>query len=270
MPRRSGRDRQSPPFVPAAARKRAAGVPALDGQVAVVTGGLGGIGRAVVASLAGHGAAVVSVDVRAAEEHSDEGVPRTIAADVSDASSVKAAIDTVVYEYGRIDILCNCSGIADGLKTAGELDDATWDRVMAVNAKGVFLTIRTVLPHMLEQSRGIIVNVASVAGVTGGASGVAYTASKHAVIGITKNTAAFYASSGIRCNAVCPGGIDSGMPLLTGGDRLAEDRVARIRERMPRRGSPQEIAEVVGFLASDASSLMNGAVLVADAGWMAF
>ncbi len=239
-------------------------VQALDGRVVIVTGGLGGIGRTAVEVLAAQGATVVPFDVSVDER--GEG----LTVDVSDATSVQGAMDSVFATYGRIDVLCNCAGVADGLKTATEVDEATWDRVMAINAKGVFLTTRAALPHMLGRSSGSIVNVASVAGITGGASGVAYTASKHAVIGITKNTAAFYGPSGIRCNAVCPGGIDSGMPLHLGGDPVVENRVLRIRERIPRRGSPQEIADLVAFLASDASSLMNGAVVVADAGWTAF
>jgi NAD(P)-dependent dehydrogenase (short-subunit alcohol dehydrogenase family) len=200
----------------------------------------------------------------------DGGGADVLALDVSDSASVDAAVGRVVERFGRVDVLCNCAGIADGIRTATELDEATWDRVLAVNAKGVFLMTRAVLPQMLAQGRGCIVNVASVAGITGGASGIAYTASKHAVIGITKNTASFYGDAGIRCNAVCPGGIESGMPLLTEGSDVAADRVSRIRERIPRRGSPREIADVVMFLASDAASLVNGAVVVADAGWTAF
>ena len=234
----------------------------------MVTGGLGGIGREVVAALAAQGATVVALDITSGSDAGE--TTSAIAADVSDSDSVEAAVGTIIERHGRIDVLCNCAGIADGLKLAAETDEGAWDRVMAVNAKSVFLTTRAALPHMLRQGGGSIVNVASVAGVTGGASGVAYTASKHAVIGITKNTAAFYGPEGIRCNAVCPGGIDSGMPLLTDGDPVTEDRVRRIRARIPRRGSPQDIAGVITFLASDAASLINGAVVVADAGWTAF
>jgi len=231
--------------------------------VVVVTGGSGGIGRAIADAFATQGASVVVLDLVSSGAH------EFVAADVTAGGSVDAAFESVLEGHGRVDVLCNCAGIADGIKTATELDESMWDRVMAVNAKGVFLTTRAVLPAMVSQGGGCIINVASVAGFTGGASGVAYTASKHAVIGITKNTAAFYGEVGIRCNAVCPGGIDSGMNLLATGSPASEERIARIRQRIPRRGSPAEIASVVTFLASDAASLINGAVVVADAGWTA-
>jgi NAD(P)-dependent dehydrogenase (short-subunit alcohol dehydrogenase family) len=132
---------------------------------------------------------------------------------------------------------------------------------------------RAVLPGMRARHRGVILNVASVAGIVGGVSGAAYTASKHAVIGLTRNVAVTYGPQGIRCNSICPGGIDSGMPIATSTgptdatDPVLDARVARIRSTQPRRGLPSEISSVAVFLASEGASFVNGATIVVDGGW---
>ena len=245
----------------------------LTGSVVAITGGAGGIGVALGEAFAAEGAAVhlLDVDGRRVGEEAERlraaGLDVTAGTvDVTDNGSVVAAVRDLLDRRGRVDTLCNNAGIADGLKTVEEVDEADWDRLFAVNVKGAFLMTRAVLPDMRSRQRGVIANIASVAGIVGGVSGAAYTASKHAVIGLTRNVATTYARAGVRCNAICPGSVDSGMPLATSGDQTLDERVARIRSTQPRRGLPAEIAGVAVFLASDAASFVNGAILDINGG----
>jgi NAD(P)-dependent dehydrogenase (short-subunit alcohol dehydrogenase family) len=245
-----------------------------DPSVVLVTGAAGGIGAAIAEAFAAAGGTVrlLDRDIDGASAQAAALRDRGLVAeagwvDVTESASVDAAVAEALADHGRIDTLCNNAGIADGLKTVDEVDEEAWDQIFAVNVKGLFLATRAVLPGMRARGRGAIVNIASVAGFVGAVSGAAYTASKHAVIGLTRNIAASYGRDGIRCNAICPGGIDSGMPLGDITDPILAERVSRIRSTMPRRGSPAEIAGLATFLASDAASFVNGAVIVADGGW---
>ena len=241
----------------------------------VVTGGAGGIGVAIADAFGRQGATVRLLDVdlngasaRAADLREGGLSVQAGRLDVTDNQSVVTAVAETLDEHERIDVLCNNAGIGDGLKSIHEVDESVWDHNFAVNVRGPFLMTRAVLPGMRSRRQGVIVNVASVAGFVGAVSGAAYTASKHALIGLTRNTAATYGREGLRCNAICPGGIDSGMPLGDADhDPVRDERVARIRSTMPRRGAPSEIAGIAVFLASDAASFINGAVVVADGGW---
>ena len=241
------------------------------GQTAIVTGAGSGIGLATAVLFASEGARVVAADIseqRLADltaQFPDLDVV-AVAADITlpgDIDRIIAAAD------GRIDILANVAGIMDGFLPAGEVDDATWDRVFAVNTTATLRLIRAVLPAMVEAGSGAIVNVASEAGLRGSTAGVAYTASKHAVVGITKSTAFTYGPLGIRTNATTPGPVRTNVD----GTPRSELGASRIFALFGALGVPiaeaAEQAAVIAFLASDAASNINGIVLPVDGGWSA-
>lgn len=169
-----------------------------------------------------------------------------------------------------MDILANVAGIMDWFLPAHEVDDATWAHVMDVNVTGLMRLSRRVLPQMMQQRSGAIANVASVGGFRGGAAGVAYTTSKHAVIGLTRSTAWTYQTEGIRCNAVCPGGVvtnigTTAVPRSEWGMRRLQ-KIHALGERM---AEPDEIATLLSWLCSSEASNVNGAIVAADGGWTA-
>lgn len=242
------------------------------GKTAIVTGAASGIGRATVVRLVGEGARVIGCDV--VEDDLDEiaqlgqaGTAELLRADVTataDVERVVAAAD------GSIDILANVAGIMDHFLPLGEVDDDTWNRVLAVNLTGVMRLTRAVLPTMQEAGKGAVVTVASEAALGAGAAGVAYTASKHGVIGLVRHVAFFYAASGIRSNAVLPGGVDTGIGAT------AEPRSPWVMERAQLKmatmgpvAQPDQIAAVISWLASDEASNVNGALVTSDGGWSA-
>lgn len=234
-------------------------------RTAIVTGAASGIGHAIATGLRDEGATVFGVDV------DPDGVPQgvePVAGDVSEPADAARAIATAVERTGRLDVLCNNAGIgstADALACTPE----EWDRVFAVNARGVFLFTREALPHMLRARSGAIVSTASIAGLVGLRDRAAYCASKGAVIAFTKQVALQYAGTGVRCNCVCPGTIDSpwiGRLLLDADDpELARaDLVAR--QPIGRLGTPEEVAKAVLYLASDDAAFVTGAAWVIDGG----
>ncbi len=183
----------------------------------------------------------------------------------------KHMIDTAVATFGTVDILVNNAGIMDNFVPAGELTDDLWERVFAVNTTGPMRTIRKVLPLYTEKKSGVIVNIASAGGLMGSRAGAAYTASKHAVIGLTKNVGYQYATLGIRCNAIAPGGVNTNIGAsMTAPNPFGMERAMAGIGTNPRVGEPEEIARVALFLASDDASFVNGTVVAADAGWMAY
>ncbi len=253
---------------------------------AIVTGGGSGIGRAIALALARAGAPVGLVDVF------DDGAKETVAAitgaggraafvqaDVSRWSEVDAAVAAAVRELGPLGILVNGAGILDGYAPVEEVTPAVWERVIGINLTGTYYGCRRALAEMLPRGTGRIINIASVAGLVGSGGGPAYTASKHGVVGLTRQLAITHADRGVTVNAICPGAIATGLranstrilgadaPVMRGigGDEAA------IRAVTPagRRGTVEEVAASACYLASEAAAYVTGHTLVIDGGWTA-
>lgn len=240
------------------------------GQTIIVTGAGSGIGRATASRIAREGGRVIAVDVSqerlddfAAEHEGAEIV--TLVADITDDAKVA---EIVAAAGDRIDGLANIAGIMDDMTPIGELTDAVWQRVFAVNVDGTMKLMRAVVPVMLAQGKGSIVNTASEAALRGSAAGVAYTASKHAVVGLTKSTAFMYGPSGLRVNAVAPG------PTITNieakfASPLGAARVQQAMAILPDPVEADALAASITFLLSDDGVNINGVVLASDGGWSA-
>ncbi len=250
----------------------------LLGKVAVVTGASSGMGKSIALLYAKEGASVIAVARR--KEKLDEIVEMAknyegkiiaMQGDVSRKEDNEKMIDLAVKNFGKIDILVNNAGIMDEMMPVGEVEDELWSNVMNVNLNGPFYACRRAVNLMTQQGGGNIINVGSIGGLNGCRAGVSYTASKYALLGLTKNIGFMYADKGIRCNIICPGGVES--EIGVGTSHPSEFGFSRIRlglGNVPRTGLPEEIATIALFLASDDSSLINGAEIVADAGWTAF
>lgn len=241
-----------------------------EGRTVIVTGAGSGIGRATAARIVREGGRVVAVDIaedrvkELAAELGEAVVP--VAADLTDLD----AVDSIIAAAGtRIDGLANVAGINDDFSPLHEVSDTMWQRVFAVNVDGLVRLTRAVLPVMLDAGKGSIVNVTSEAGLRGSASGVAYTASKHAVVGITRNTAFMYAKEGIRVNAVAPGGVATGIPNQGTVSEYGEARLGPARVNIPSIASAEDLAASITFLLSDDGVNLNGVILPSDGGWSA-
>ncbi len=245
----------------------------LSGKAAIVTGAGSGIGRATALAFAKAGAAVLAADI--SPQSAGETVAMIIAAggaaiactaDVSQSADVSAMVEHAVQHFGRLDYAFNNAGISGGRPGFDDFDEEIYDRVLAINAKGTWLGMKYQIPAMMKTGGGAIVNMASVAGLTG-VGAFAYTASKHAVIGLTKAAATRYAKQGIRINAVCPGVVDT--PMVA---RAAANNVAAA---MPdpgligRAADADEIANAVLWLCSEQASFVIGHPLVVDGGMLA-
>ena len=235
----------------------------LAGKVCVITGTASGIGAESARLFEHEGATVVGIDLDA-----EQAVGAlTIAADVADEEQVKQAMATTVEEYGRIDVLMNNAGILDDYLAAADTPTAVWDRVLGVNLFAQFFTARALLPQMVERGDGAIINVASTAGLNGGNGGAAYTTSKHAIIGFTRQLCFDYARQGIRCNVICPGAVETGMTKEIFASPDAAVMAAVESAPIGRWAQPEELANAALFLASDEASFVNGAVYVVDGGF---
>jgi NAD(P)-dependent dehydrogenase (short-subunit alcohol dehydrogenase family) len=249
---------------------------ALDGKIAIVTGGTSGIGEGIAKAFVLEGAKVVIAGRREEEGRALEKQigARFVRADVANEADVKRMVDKTVEWFGRLDCLINNAGIPAPMVSITEIDVATIDQVLAINLKGVLLGIKHAAPVMLAQQSGSIVNISSIAGHRGGVSGHIYSASKGAVSALTRSAAAELGEKGIRVNTISPGAIVTGIFGKNAGlegakaDHVAgvvKDALAKIQP-IPRAGMPDDIAQAAVFLASDGSGFINGQDIVVDGG----
>lgn len=250
--------------------------PQLIGKVALVTGAGSGIGRASAIAFARRGAKVVVADVAAEAGEETVALARAentdalfVRADVSQRADVEQMVRAAVETYGRLDFAHNNAGVSGPQAPVAEYSEETWDRVIAINLKGVWLCMKYELQQMVRQGGGTIVNTSSVAGLKGSQGVSAYVASKHGIVGLTRAAALEYARANIRVNAVAPGTIHTAMiDRFAGGDERVLQQFAE-SEPVGRLGTPEEVAEAVVWLCSDSSSFVTGAVLSVDGGRLA-
>ena len=241
----------------------------IENKVAVVTGAGYGMGAAIAERFVAEGAKVVAVDISGRQNEVAARLGpncKPFQGDVSKSADVKAMIDFACAEFGAVNILCNNAGIQGPLQEAGDYDEEAYERVMAVNARGVFLGMKHVIPVMLRQGGGTIVNTASMASGYAFPQLIAYCGSKGAVLMMTKTAAVEYAARGIRINCFCPGSIKTGM--LDGMPQPYVDAVIQANP-VKRVGRPDEIASLALFLASDESSFITGTAVYIDGGYTA-
>ncbi len=252
----------------------------LQNKTAIVTGAGAGLGKAITVLFAKAGCKVLAADIHPdrlealKQSLKSEGFTiETCVVDVSKKSSVDAMIQQAITQFKTLDILINNAGVMDNFAPVAECDETTWNRVMNINLNGVYYAMQSAIPHMLANGKGSIVNVASIGGLFGARAGAAYTTSKHAVIGLTKNTGYMYAKLGIRCNAIAPGAMETqiaesmDMSKITA---LVNERIMPGMALNPRTSNPMEVANVALFLASDDASFVNASVVTADGGWSAY
>lgn len=244
----------------------------LSGKVAIITGVSSGMGRAQIELFLKEGASVFGIDVngdalkKVVDELSPLGKIATKAIDISNKAEVDGAIEEAVKIFGKIDIVVNTAGVFDQMTPSLNTDEALWNRIIDINLKGTFFMTNAVLQKMVAQGYGNIVNVASEAGIKAGAGGAAYTASKHGVVGYTKEVAFDYGSKGIRANIIAPGSFPTPMikEVLEANGGMGKQAAESVPLR--RLGNVKEVAELTVFLASDEAPFITGAVIPIDGG----
>jgi NAD(P)-dependent dehydrogenase (short-subunit alcohol dehydrogenase family) len=246
-----------------------------EGKVALITGGSSGIGRATALAFAAEGARVAIGARRSAEGEETVGLIKQqggealfVLTDASVPDQVQALVESTVERWGRLDFAVNNAGI-EGTPFVPVTDYSVdvWDQVIDINLKGVFLSMKYEVPYLLKQPGSAIVNISSIAGLIGGVGGVAYHASKHGVVGLTKTVAMEYAAKGLRVNAVCPAVI--GTPMADRFFKGLDDAVVDGFHPMGRKGTPEEAAAAVLWLCSPQSSFVTGQALAVDGGFTA-
>jgi NAD(P)-dependent dehydrogenase (short-subunit alcohol dehydrogenase family) len=245
----------------------------LDGRVAIVTGGARGIGAAIARAFDDRGASVVICDVAGNPEQVASGLRDSVGVvcDVSSEDDVDALIKRTLGEFGRLDIVVNNAGIDGAFNPLAESSPETFDQVIAVNLRGVYLVMRKSIPALISSGGGSVINIASVAAVVAFAGTSAYTASKAGVVGLTRVAAHEYGSSGVRVNAILPGVIET--PMLADLKETAPEIYQQVRAQavamtsQARLGHPDEIASVAAFLAGDGASFLTGAAIPVDGGY---
>ncbi|KAI9659482.1 MAG: hypothetical protein M1821_001740 [Bathelium mastoideum] len=252
----------------------------LEGKTCIITGSGGGLGRAIAAAFLNAHANVVICDINnerlesASKELTPQGSLLAVQTDLASSTSIQNLFDSAVNKFGQIDVLVNNAGIMDHFRPVGDLDRATWDRVLAVNLTAPYELSKRAINHTLgrENGKAAIVNVGSISAVTGFRAGAAYTASKHGLVGLTKNIAAYYGKKGIRCNAVLPGMMQTNIGETAFPDK--HDEALGVVQRScavePGMCDLAEVANTVLYLCSDQSNVVNGAVVNVDHGWAAY
>lgn len=243
-------------------------------KITIVTGGSFGIGRATAVAFAKRGAKVVVADYMEDNDTVNQitalgGTAIFIKCDVSDSRDVAMVIHKTIEQFGSLDFAVNNAGIEGDTAPSHECSEKNWDKVISTNLKGIWLCMKYEIPIMINQGKGVIVNVASVAGLIGFPGLPAYVASKHAVLGLTKTAALENAKKNIRINAVCPGVIKTPMvDRITGKDKTVE-KAYEDMEPVGRMGQPEEVAEAIVWLCSDSASFVTGHAMTVDGGWLA-
>lgn len=241
------------------------------GKVAFITGAASGIGRATAIAFAAEGARVAILDrtevglSETADAVKNAGAePLVIACDVSQPDQVEAAVGRVVETFGRLDIAFNNAGVENTPAPVHEISLTDWDRILDINLRGTFVCMKHELAQMVRQGSGVIINTSSGAGVRGVPGGASYTASKHAIIGLTKAAALDYAKLNIRVNAILPGNIET--PMM---DRFTNGDIQKAIDLEPvgRLGKPEEIADAVLWMSADLGAFVTGAAISVDGGW---
>ena len=249
----------------------------LEDKVVIITGAGSGIGFDMTTLFAKEGAKIVAGEwnektlVQVITNVQKVGGEITgVNINVANQTEAEKLVDKAVSTYNRLDVLCNNAGVMDLMAGVAEVTDEMWQRVWNINVNGPMFLSRRAIPIMLKQGGGSIVNTASVAGIRGGAAGVAYTVSKHALVGLTRNTAWMYGPKGIRCNAMACGGVETNIMTSVDMTKINPEGATRTglyTSIMPTLLKPIDIANLALFLASDESRYINGAIITADAGW---
>jgi NAD(P)-dependent dehydrogenase (short-subunit alcohol dehydrogenase family) len=245
----------------------------LEGKTAVLIGGASGIGRGIAEAFIAEGARIVIADISGAQDTLAKELGERahgIRCDVTVGADLEEAMRSAMDRFGRLDVLVNCAGIAGVPALTADVDEADFDRMIAVGLKGVFLSMRAALPLLLDAGGGSIVNIASTAALAALPMRGAYSAAKGGVVALSRCTALEYATAGIRVNAVCPGIVDTPLLRATAGDHTQAALVAAAAATpVGRVGQPSDIAPLVVYLASDESSFLTGAALPVDGGFTA-